>query len=723
MDEKKEAEGLELMEAGQISQSSAPPRRKKFTTAEKIIASKYSDDPVKAAVELERYRQAFTAIDATIENDINGPDAFNIKLQIPELITEAQLTEFFHEVLDSYSDFSKKAIEGDYAKNPKEWFESTANRARLVLIEATDTNIQETAKALLEASPLERVVVVGLDADKQQELQTALVAQWEEKIAAHTDPESYRQKVLMAMSPDPEHPITSIDDASLTLETLMGPHGFSTANDISFENLSSELEGTFASKIDEVVLYGASDHLAQQLPRLAEQSGVDLYMAIKSNEFETEGNALFWTASLEGIDQPLQHLTTSKNPGDILAPGQFQLNPDLDRLFERKAQEHGLDAKSTAFLKDMLTKKSLYLNNLSPKLYATTITKAQSGINGKGAIVVGDALPRAVYGSIVATAYGARFAINSTMIDTANDKHQEDQEHMLAYRTLFNALTAAQVTGDTPAAEAHEAFEHSLDRLFNAYNQIENDRQVVTETQQGDMQRLYSLEHANKTNNKNERGISLVRPQPLNFAYGVAATTVGLAFAATATSASIAFPIVGASVFAGFTTLLATSLKFQQVANSRHLSRWHRASARARQSYKSAQDKRDKLVKEYVAKEKTSLRQRGQLVHSQAQERTQEHDIEMGGPSTSGRGTAPLEVKTQRRREGLHDSESDKSSEELDVTAQAKSTSVDSAGSSGFQLGQMTQPQTPEGSKSVTKLPKPEVKTTPSSKRRPAMKT
>ena len=566
-------------------------QNKERILAEKILKETYPNNPELVEAELQLLDESIGYLNETVDNDINGKDAFNIELEVPDLISEPQLQAFFKKVLNQYSAFSKAGTLKNYADEPKDWFESKANRGRLVLTEAADTNLSEIAKSILSASPLENIVTVGLDEQKQAALKNELVAAWETKISTQENSEAYREKIMKVFSENAQEEVTDLN--TVPLSKLMGPHSFTENADISFSNLSRELGSTFHLKIDEMILYGDSPSLAGQLPELAKKSGVIQSLAIKASPFEATGNSPLWTAALDGVDQPFEHLTSAKNPEDILGEGKFQLNPNFEQVFNDKVEEHGLSDLDAKFLKDMFISKSLYMNNLSPQLYATTITKAQSGLNGKGAIVVGDALPQAAIGRVVATAFGARFAVNSTMIDTANDYHQEDQEKMLPYRELFNDLLIENINNnkENPLAEA-------MDKLCASYGEIEHNPDIVNNENKNRKWRVFALSHANETNKKNEAGIKWLKVQPLAFLYASITTPLGVGLAAASVATSIAFPITGASVFLASLGTLTTSLYKQKAANSKHMSRWHRASARARTAGKTCQDLRDKLVSE-----------------------------------------------------------------------------------------------------------------------------
>ncbi|WP_340202074.1 hypothetical protein [Ascidiimonas sp. W6] len=569
--------------------------RRMFELERRIIEAKYPGDAEKVEATLNRYIQRYPEMEKKLKEDIYGKDAFNIELVVPDLIHEAQLSEFFGTVLDKYSKFSTEAIEKDYINTPKAWFESKSNRARLVLAEATNFNLKEIAAAVINASPLERVVAVGLEVgEKQEAFKEALIEEWQIKFEAKGD--EYQAKVMNALSEITQKPFTA-NLADYDIQDLMGPHTFTNNQDISLGNLNRELGSSFHSKIDEVILLGNENKLAAELPILSEKIGAQQYLALKASAFSLRNNSPFWTAHLRAEHEPLKVLTSSKNPEAILSPGKFDINPDLDRIFREMGIKHGLKEKEVNFLKNLFLDKSLYMNNLSPQLYATTITKAQSGINGKGAIVVGEALPWAIIGRIIATALGARFAVNATMIDTANDMHQEQQEHRLGYKNMFTELVvSAQNKGNEP----EESFEGSLDQLFSTYAMTEKSDTVSLLVDIAEDQRIVALKHANLGNQKNEFGIKLLKPQPLNFAYAVIATGVGLAASFSTFSPSVAFPLVGTGMFAGATSLLAKSLFAQKDANV-ELAHWHRASATGRQFSKNVQDVRDHLIKEKTA--------------------------------------------------------------------------------------------------------------------------
>ncbi len=653
---------------------------------ERIATSEYND-PDNKYIEPEEIADAIKEdvkdfleheqeIEELVHEDIHGEDAFDIELEIPELIYEQQLKRFYKKVMHEYSNFSEQTLARDYNKDPEAWANSAANRARMVIIEATDDNIERLAKTLMETSPLERVVISGLTEQRQNALKPFMVDLWKEKVAgipnatkafyasklpnasmpellsksglskkkqeqlkgnsdivgkgqminaiAQAKQEDYKRKLGKVFSTRSKGVNFDTVLANTSLDRLMGPHTSISSNDISFENMRNEVDVNFHSKIDEIVLYASDDTMAEQLPNLTKKAGADQSLAIKSQNLKDDETP-YWTIALpnDGIydstnssDQTIQVdayklLTSSKGANDIVSESEKAAekgnningeNPQMAQAFD----ESGLSPKQALYLKDMFKENSLYPNNLSPKLYASTITKAQSGLNGKGAVVVGKALPWAAIGRIIATAEGARFAVNSTMFDTANDINEEEQQKMLTYKRMFNDLRGHYTSEEGGALDLNAAFQKAAENVARTYNEIENSEKVVQHNKRSRRLRLSSFVHANRTNLKNEYGIKLIKPQPLSFLYGVVATVVGLTLAATGVGASIAFPIVGAVVFVGFTALLTRSLFAQRAANAFHLSRWHRLSARARTAKTKAQDERQKMAEDLTVEIKTT---------------------------------------------------------------------------------------------------------------------
>ncbi|WP_340203591.1 hypothetical protein [Ascidiimonas sp. W6] len=609
--------------------------------AREILQAKYPNDAAKVEQRVARLGAKKDEIERVVREDIYGKRAFNIDLEIPDNINEVQLKAYFKKVLNQYSSFSSQSLHDEYQKKPKSWFESNTTRARMVLIEATDKNITDIGKAILDSSPLERVVAVGLDDEKQTELKFKLLGLWEAKITQVEASETLAEgeakygtrllETLKELNQKPE--ATRLDD--FDLNELVGPHGFTETKDISYKSLQQELETTFGSKLDEIVLFGTDNDMAQELPILSKLADAHQYLAIRSENFAGEEVSKFWTVALKDVADPISHITAAKGPDEMLADGKHEVNPSFEKFFEDKGKEHGLEPENTAYLKNMFVSHSLYLTNLSPKLYATTITKAQSGINGKGALAVGEALPWGAVGRIIATAKGSRFAVNATMVDTANDIHHEEQEKLEAYKDLFDNLLE-HYEKDSETVE--EAYEKAIDQVFIAYKNIESGKEINEALDNGETLRLQSFIHANRTNITNERGILLIQPQPLVFAFGLAGVGLGVNNAINTfgdngnneTNNQLEentpydeflkkWLVTSLGVYGVSLATTVTSLLSQKTANAYHLVRWHRISARSRAENQKAQDIRQKGVDGVLAtiKESRSLEKFAKLPTAQ----------------------------------------------------------------------------------------------------------
>lgn len=608
-------------------------KTKKFKQAESIISDTYNGE--EAQQTLADYKREYSGIDQLVTDDIFSERAFKLDLVKPELISEPYLDRYFQTVVESYAEYNRDSIEEGYGTDPSHWFDSEANRGRMVLIEATNENLQELAEATINASPLERVVAVGLDETKNDEFKAALLDSWERKINSQSNPEEYREKVLDAL----RKYSTTKDANSLeefSIKDLSGPHAHTPDKNISYESLKISLGDSFSSKLDEIVLYGSDNNMANQVSELAHKAEVKQYVAIKSSGFTSEDSPFWIGAFNQEVTNPIQLLTSSKDSRDIFVksregknettarkgafskiknffwPGfdteviasktnNFNYNPRFESIFDND----GLQEKDKEYLKALFAERSLYPTNLSPELYSSTITKTQSGINGEGAVVVGNALEEGNFGRQVATAKGVLFAVNATMFDTANDINLESQDKMLSYKKTFQNLI--QFYKEDKKASSEEAFELAAKDLVTIYSSIEKRNAITENEKRGKLNRIYTLENANKTNKKNRTGINLLLPLPIGVGYGAAATVTGLTLAITGFAASIAFPVVGAVIFVTTTALLATSLRKQKKANADNLARWHRSSARAHASMRKAQDKRENFQKDIIEKLRSGI--------------------------------------------------------------------------------------------------------------------
>ncbi len=559
---------------------------------EDLLKSKFPNDQEQVNSGLKFYDENAESIRQDVRADMYGKDAFNLELERPDQINEKQLQGFFIRLLDNYSRFTKKSLEADYVKDPKKWVNSKPTRARLVLIEATDENIPQIAQAMLNSSPLERVVAVGMDEGGQETLKQELLNGWKEKINGQSDPE-YGQRVGSAM--EDEHAIYGLNEDT-PLHILIGPHGVIEGSDITFENMQKDLESTFYTKIDEIILYGTSNNLVDELPVLAHKSEAVKYLGIKAAESFEESDSAIWRASLQGIENPMEHITSSKNPHELLKEGKYVINPKVQETVNRNLSDAGLEdnQKAQEFFKNLLASKSLYLNNLSPTLYATTVTKAQSGLNGKGAIVVARSILWGIVGIQKSTAEGARFSINATMFDTGNDMHQEDQEKIDVYAKSFTSMyeVLKRQSGISPDL----AFDKAIHEVVKMYEAVETSSTVAQKERFAATQRDLSLVNANKTNKLIELGIKLVNPQVIGFGIGMTGLGAGIAALASSFTFPTALSVVGVSSGVTFATALTAALGVQWAANEKGLARWHRFSARARSTKQVAQDNREKLV-------------------------------------------------------------------------------------------------------------------------------
>ena len=596
--------------------------RKQYDTAQEILAA---NDTV---IDIEGYKSEFKELEQTITGDILGPRAFKLELVQPELISEPYLERYFKNTLESFTDFNRKGLEASYKKNLGEWASSSPYRSRLVLLEVNNDNLEDISSAIIAASPMERVVVVGLDEEKSKLLKEHLVAKWREKTDISED------EILNALTNEQTQSLTL---EGLSLESLMGPHAYIKESTIDYDKLKVAIGEDFSSKLEDIILYGHSNQLAEMLPKLSEDCKIKQFLSIYSGDnFNSPDTSIYWAASLtddvqtsielvtsslatdeilkkdqEGVTPPQKN--TFQKVGNFFWPGfdkeviphkrnNFALNPKVAAIIDEGVEKNNLTSKQLEFLKSMFSDKSLYEPNLTDGLYASTITKTQSGINGEGAVVVGNALREGNIGRQVATAKGVLFAVNSTMFDTANDMNLINQTKLIDYKSMFLDILKSENQNQTVDADTN--YKNALLKFIEAFATIENSKSVKARDKEGAYWRLYTLESANKTNRKNRKGINFLAPLPITVIGGYTLAVVGTIL----TGIGVGSPILGYVGLAGTTVggvTLFTSLELQRKANADNLARWHRSSARAYGKLKEGLDERKKLQTSYVESMKT----------------------------------------------------------------------------------------------------------------------
>ncbi len=498
-----------------------------------------------------------------------------------------------------------------YAASINTWVNSSDNRARMVVVEATtNLSISDIAKVVFNASPLERVVVVGLDDLKQANLAEALRALWKERLAASAANEA-EFKIKYKKESDSNK---SIDEllADRSLSELLGPHLFKSDIDISYDSMQQDFPN-FDVNIEEVFCFGASNALADNLAELGQriQSGVPVF-SVKSDAFQ-ESNHGLWKCASKDPKVFLKEIASGKSAPELIGEknelGDYEnivISPTYIAAFDLEQMKQqgftGLDALATEdvdFFKKILFEEALYPANISPEAITKTISKATSILAAIKATVVSQALKWNMVKRPVSSAVEVEFAIGGMTLDGGNDIIKENLDKKNSYKLFFEDLLHTLVEDDI---DKEEAIKIAFAQTLGAYSAIDKGNEVIKELVNGsegaEAWRDLGLESTNTVNRVNSWGIKLLKPLMPIFLIGEAIGIVGLALTVVGIPGAVALALGSVSVgcIGGGGIFTAASMYFQIKANRKHLPRANMALAEANAKMYAAQREREAQI-------------------------------------------------------------------------------------------------------------------------------
>ena len=540
-----------------------------------------------------------------------------VNVKVEGIIDRQKQREYTMDLFENQARQTELMARSDYDKNPAAWMQSDASRARLVIIEATDSNAKELAKVVMDASPLERVLVVNLEGHRKENFETELRNLWSQKIEA--SPEEYKeafQKHFNDQSQNTEELV-----ANRTLEELLGPHLQKEDLDISYEAISGKFPDVMET-IEEVLCFGHDNSLSLKLPSLALTSDLP-YISVRAEGLPEDGSEHLWRFSTNDESSFLERVVAGQSVPNMIkgtdgSPNLASVSPDFEDCFKldavkaRMAERGGipqeridnLQQEDLDFLKDLFVKEALYSPYVSPKSVTKIISKATSGIGAKGAKGVGGALMWNLVNRPVSTAKGVHFAVGSMTLDGGNDLLKEDLDQKTVYKKQFDKLLAAALEqGKSPK----EAIQFATIELINNYCALEKENPVlhnlINEKGGAEEWRTIGLEWANKVKKTNEQGIKALWPMMPLFIIGVTLGLVALGLA-IATTMGVAIPvavglglaIIGVTGTLGAGGFMARSMYKQRKANYRYLPRANFNFAQANAKQFDASKEREKVL-------------------------------------------------------------------------------------------------------------------------------
>ena len=117
-------------------------------------------------------------------SDITGDSQINSDGRVNKgTIDRKAQVEYTMNLFINQANKTRLSTENDYNRDINAWINSASNRARLVIIEAKKPlKIKDIAKAVFNASPLERIVVAGVYDKQERKLANELRKLWKKKL-------------------------------------------------------------------------------------------------------------------------------------------------------------------------------------------------------------------------------------------------------------------------------------------------------------------------------------------------------------------------------------------------------------------------------------------------------------------------------------------------------------------------------------------------------------
>ena len=515
-------------------------------------------------------------------------------------------------IFNNQADQSKKSSEQEYEKNIQSWIQSAPSRARLVIVEAEADRLQQLARITFNASPLERVLIVGLTPEMKDGLREELKKLWKERL----EKSDINREQFLALSKNNGASGSQNLEAALdsrTVDQLLGPHLQKEDLDITHAKLSEHFP-QFDVNLEEVLCFGKSSNLAENLVSLGQniQTGVPTF-SVKSEPF-TENDTGLWKCACRDKTEFTDQLALGKSATELIGKNgdeyenidispSFQALFDITRLKQEMASQgfpdqiiEKIEKKDLDYLKHILFDEALYPANISPNAITKTISKATSKLGALKATKVANSLKWNLVSRPVSSAVEVEFALGSMTLDGGNDLIKEDLDKKDSYKRFYDNLLHALL--DKNIVNPETATKIAFAQTINAYCNIEKNNEVIKELERGqtgaEKWRDLGLVATNRVKKVNNYGVKFLQPLMPLFILGIILGVAGIVLAPIALPAavSIGLTVVGGLSFIGASTFTGASMYNQIKANKKQLGRANIALAVANAKKYDAQRER-----------------------------------------------------------------------------------------------------------------------------------
>jgi len=282
-------------------------------------------------------------------------------------INEDTQFQYTSELYKNQADSNKLSTEIEYKMNINAWINSSASRARMVFIEAEITNAKTLANLTFNASPLECVVITGLNDLTKNNLKEELKQLWNERLEksqinleqfkmmyilsrkiSNEDlinkgieqlssdsfnqlnkekfkrqwakklekPEIYKEEYLKKYFPEGTRELKDLLNER-TLTELLGPHLYISEPEVSYKNMQKTFKH-FEVNLEEILCFGSSPNLSKNISELAQniQSGIPVF-SVKSEPFSKYDSGL-WSCACKNPLEFIKEITSGKSSEELI---------------------------------------------------------------------------------------------------------------------------------------------------------------------------------------------------------------------------------------------------------------------------------------------------------------------------------------------------------------------------------------------------------------------
>ncbi|WP_340202115.1 hypothetical protein [Ascidiimonas sp. W6] len=558
--------------------------------------------------------QIFNDLEEEIQSAKDRETGFQFKLKKP--IDRKSQLDLTLSLFRYQAEFKKQKLKKKYKKSIKEWVNSGNSASRLVIVDANGLSMNKLAETIINGSPLERLLIVGLDDTKRAVLEQCLKSEWKKELSNAKKNIEHLRELTSSSEEVSFHEM--ID--RLEIKDLLGPNLSQEDYAINKDTLATR-HPQFDANLEDILFYGRNEAAAKDITFLGKSiNGAIPTLSIKSTPFTENSSTAFTYAVRENVDL-LKFIADGRSQPDILASRNGEENDSVPNVSlakqysdllsievlteEMKRQglssEKHLDQDDIDYLRKTLFEEVLYEPYISPKSLDTTISAAASIMMATKAREVSSELIKNLYSKYTSSVVELAHGIANVARDGGSDQIQESLKKANVYKLFFqNILKNLRESG----VNETEVTKIALAQTTDAYLSVEKLNKNIYELENSEVgaeaYRNYGLRYTNKVHDTNEKAVKILNYAPYLFGIGVTAAFVGTALffppLAVIPVFLISSPAINLALDLSLRFLSAASMRHQMKGQNQYYTKTNVSLAEANMRKNQAHSERNNLL-------------------------------------------------------------------------------------------------------------------------------